>query len=275
MGLCVSSQLSPSSSTPTGTVFRDSQGSVYDTPPSSQTGRPQEMPSPRPSHLHQYSSPTRIPGGGNSDHIYAMIDSSAQYRPQSSPSSAPLAQSPEATLADLLARKEAALAEVTARRAALEEARVRVEAAKGAQNAPFARHDSPFSKAASPHQSPTAGVSSIPKGSVPSSRFSPPQRVPPLGPSPTTASFPTPKPEPSPLPLESPRTGTGDLVTIFALKEAALADVRAKREALEESKANVERLKAASQSLATGSRRPAQRSASPTRTPRTYTTKTR
>jgi hypothetical protein len=145
-------------------VFRDSPGSVYDTPPSSQTGRPQEMPSPRPSHLHQYSSlPTRIPGGGNNDHIYAMIDSSAQYRPQSSPTSVPSAQSPEATLADLLARKEAALAEVTARRAALEEARVRVEAAKGAQSAPFARHDSPFLKAASPHQSPTAGVGSIPR----------------------------------------------------------------------------------------------------------------
>ena len=233
------------------------------------------MPSPRPSHLHQYSSlPTRIPGGGNNDHIYAMIDSSAQYRPQSSPTSVPSAQSPEATLADLLARKEAALAEVTARRAALEEARVRVEAAKGAQSAPFARHDSPFLKAASPHQSPTAGVASIPKGfPVPSSRFSPPQRVPPLGlPSPTTAS--SQATIPSPLPLESPRTGSGDLVTIFALKEAALADVKAKREALEESKANVERLKAASQSLASGPRRPAQRPASPTRTPRTYTTKT-
>ena len=270
MGLCISSLSSPSPPPSTAAVFRDNAESVYDTPPSSsQGGRgAQQVPSPQP--LHRTTGP--FPPPNSDQHIYAMIDNSStstQHQPFRPPSP-PLARSPEATLADLLARKEAALAEVASRRAALEEARVRVEAAKGAQDAPFVRRDSPFLTAALPYHTVSLGARSTPKVvSDPSSRVSPPQRVTPL-PAPipsTTSTFPpAPKSLSSPPPLELSRVGgTGELATIVALKESAIADVKAKREALEESRLKVERLKAASQSLATGPRRVAQRPISPTR----------
>ncbi len=264
MGLCVSCQNSPSSPPPPVAVFRDNAESVYDTPPSSQGGRgAQQVPSPQP--LHRTTGP--FPPPNCDHHIYAMIDNSSSTSTQHQPfrpPSPPL--TPEATLADLLARKEAALAEVASRRAALEEARVRVEAAKGAQGAPFTRRDSPFLKTSLPVS--LGGERSFPKVvSDPSSRVSPPQRVAHPAPNPTSSSTFPPAPKSlSPPPLDLSRVGgTGELATIVALKESAIADVKAKREALEESRLKVERLKAASQSLATGPRRVAQRPISPTR----------